>query len=85
MADHRFLVACHPAALRNLLPVLVGVMLAGLLGMMNRMHVMTMRNMGVVAGLRVVPRLVMIRRRAMVLRGMFVVLGCFAMMLDSFS
>ena len=58
-------------------------MLAGLFGVMLGMHMMAMRDMRVVTGFVMIPRLVMIGSRAMMLRGMFMMLGSFAMVLGS--
>jgi hypothetical protein len=57
--------------------VRIGVVFAGLFGMVRRVHVMPMREMGVVSGFFVVGAAMVFRRPAMVLGGGFVMLGGF--------
>jgi hypothetical protein len=57
--------------------VCVGVLFAGLFGMVRRVHVMPVREMGVVSGLFVVGATMVFRRPAVVLGGGFVMLGGF--------
>ncbi len=63
--------------------VLVGVMLAGLFGVMLGVNMMALRHVRVVPGGFMIAALVVIGRRLMVLGGMFVMLRGFAMMLGS--
>lgn len=63
--------------------VLVGVMLAGLLGVMFGVDLMALRHVRVMPGFLVVAAFVMVGRRLMVLGGMLVMFSGFAMMLDS--
>lgn len=59
-------------------------MLAGLFGMMLGVCVMSMRYVGMVAGLFVISCGVMFGRGAMMFRGVLVMLGCFQMMIFTF-
>lgn len=58
-------------------------MLARLFGVMNRVDVVPLRDMRVMAGLMMVPRAVMLGGGAMMLRRLFVMLSGFEMMLRS--
>ena len=60
--------------------VLVGVVLAGFFCVMNSVQVMTVRHVGVVAGLLMIAGLVVVSSRAMVFRGVIMVLRGFAVM-----
>ena len=61
--------------------VLVGVVLASLFGVMNRVQMMTVRHMRVVAGFFVVPALLVIGGRTMMFGRVIVVFGGFAVMI----
>ncbi len=64
--------------------VLVSVVLAGFFGVMNRVHMMAMGDVGVMPGLFMIARLVMLGGREMVFRGVTMVLGSFAVMFRAF-
>ena len=64
--------------------MLVGVVLAGFLGMMNRMDRMPMRDMGMMPCALVIPRFVVVGCHSMMASRVFVVLGGLAMMLGGF-
>ena len=66
--------------MRSAILVRVGVLLAGFLGMLHRVQVMAMRDMGVMAGFFVVLGAVVLRRLAMVLGGGLVMLGSLCVM-----
>jgi hypothetical protein len=68
---------------RLVLTVLVGVMLAGFLGMLNRVDVMPVRDMRMVAGALMVTGFVVIGCCSMVASGVFVMLRGLAMMLGA--
>jgi hypothetical protein len=55
--------------------VMLGMVLGGLVAMLRRMQAVSVRQMGVVAGLVVVVLAVMLRGRAMMFGRLFVVLG----------
>jgi hypothetical protein len=63
--------------------VFVGVVLASFFGMMNRVQVVAMRYMSVVAGLHVIACGMVFRRGAMMFRGLFMMLGRLRVMIDT--
>jgi hypothetical protein len=65
------------------LPVFVGVMLAGFLGMVDGMDMMTMGDMRVMPGALMIPGVVMVGGCPMVAGGVFMMFGGFAMMLSA--
>jgi hypothetical protein len=65
--------------------VLVGVVLAGLFGVMNCVHVVAVRHLCVVAGLFVIARFVVFGSCNVVFGRVIMVLGGFAMMFSAFS
>jgi hypothetical protein len=65
-------------------PVRIGVMLAGLFGVVRGAVEMALRNMRMMAGLLVVPGFVMVGRGVMVFGRVFVVLRRVAMVIHSF-
>jgi hypothetical protein len=64
--------------------VVIGVVLGGFFGVMIRVCAVAVRDVGVVAGLFVISRLMMLGGGAMVLRGVLVMLGCFEVVLVAF-
>ena len=67
-----------------MVPVIVGVMLAGLIRMIIGVGVVALRHVRVMTGRLVVATLMVVRRRLMVLGGMLVMLSGFAMMFRGF-
>lgn len=59
-------------------------MLRGFGGVMLSLHMMTMRQMGMVAGLLVIAVFMMLSGGVVVLGSLFMVLGCVAMMIGVF-
>jgi hypothetical protein len=64
--------------------VVVGGVLAGLLGVMLGVGVVAMRDVGMVAGFLVISRCMMLGSEAMMFRGVLVVLGGFQVVILSF-
>jgi hypothetical protein len=61
--------------------VLIGVVLSGFFRMMGSVQRMSMSDMGMVASLFVIARLMVLGRFAVMFRGLFMVLCSFVMML----
>jgi len=57
-----------------------GVVFGGLFGVVFGLHMMAVRQVGMVAGLFVIAGLVVLRRRTMVLGGVLMMLRCIAVM-----
>ena len=64
--------------------VVTGGMLAGFFGMMGRVHVVTMRDVGMMTGFHVISGGIVLGRGAMVFRSMFMMLGGFQVVLFAF-
>jgi hypothetical protein len=66
------------------MPVMFGVMLARLFGMMRGVIVMTVRDVRMVARFFVISRLMLLGGGEMMRSGLLVMLGCLAMMVCGF-
>lgn len=66
------------------LDVLVGVMLTGFFGVVDRMDVMPLRNVRMVPSLLMIPSFMVVGCSSMMTSGVFVVLSSFAMVLSGF-
>ena len=64
--------------------MVIGVVLGGFFSVMIRVGAVAVCNVGVVAGLFVISRLVVLGGGAMVFRGMLVMLSCFDVVLVAF-